>query len=350
MASMKEVFIMRKPNGYGCIKRLSGNRRRPFVFVISENGKQKPVEYFTNQIDAEIFQADYNKTHHHRSLPGHKITLEELYHRWLPAHTADTAPSRSTLCSYENSFKHLSSLCQESFTGLKYMDYQRIIDDMRKSGLSYSSLKKVRSLISLLSQYASKIELTSKNYAPLLSIGKNKQVRPHKPFSRQKINRLWKNIDAPNVDTVLILLYTGMRVGELLHLHKSDINIRQRFIRITKSKTEAGIRIIPIHHRIIPLIEARMTFLGAFLLSDANGCGYSYSRYCIIWRQVMHIIKADGHTTHDCRHTVATLLDNASANETAKRRILGHAGGDVTERVYTHKGIRQLRKCIELLK
>lgn len=78
---------MRKPNGYGCIKRLSGNRRRPFVFVISENGKQRPVEYFTNQIDAEIFQADYNKTHNHHSLPGHQITLEELYHRWLPAHT-----------------------------------------------------------------------------------------------------------------------------------------------------------------------------------------------------------------------------------------------------------------------
>lgn len=68
------------------------------------------------------------------------------------------------------------------------------------------------------------------------------------------------------------------------------------------------------------------------------------------WRRVMHNIHADGHTTHDCRHTVATLLDTADANEVAKRRILGHAGGDVTERVYTHKGLRQLRKCIELLK
>lgn len=35
---------MRKPNGYGSIKKLSGNRRRPFVFVISENCKQKPVD------------------------------------------------------------------------------------------------------------------------------------------------------------------------------------------------------------------------------------------------------------------------------------------------------------------
>lgn len=340
---------MRKPNGYGTIKKLSGNRRRPFVFLVSKNGRQKPVEYFTSQIEAEIFQADYNKIHHNRSLPGHQITLAELYHRWLPAHIADTAPSESAIASYSNSFEHLALLHYEPFQKLKYSDYQRIIDSMRKSGLSYSSCKKVRSLISLLEKYARKLEIIDKSYAPLLSIGKNKPVRPHKPFSRQKINRLWQHTDEPGVDTVLILLYTGMRVGEMLHLQKSDVNLRQRYIRITKSKTAAGIRTIPIHHRIYPLIEARMNTSGPWLISQ-NDHMCSYSNYCILWRNVMHLIHADGHTTHDCRHTVATLLDNAGANETAKRRILGHAGGDVTERVYTHKGLRQLRKCIELLK
>lgn len=341
---------MRKPNGYGSIKKLSGNRRRPFVFVVSVGKKQKPVEYFSTQVEAEIFQADYNKLHFHRSLPGHQVTLAELYHRWLPAHIADTDPSDSALASYSNSFKHLSCLQYEPFQNLKYMDYQKILDAMRKSGLSYSSCKKVRSLISLLEKYAVKIELINKCYAPLLSIGKNKAVRPHHPFSRQKINRLWSHCDEPGVDTVLILLYTGMRVSEMLHLQKSDVNLRQGYIRITKSKTVSGIRTIPIHHRILPLISKRMKFLGSNLITDSEGKPYNYSRYCILWREVMHSINANGHTTHDCRHTVATLLDNAGANETAKRRILGHAGGDVTERVYTHKGLRQLRKCIELLK
>lgn len=341
---------MRKPNGYGSIKRLSGSRRRPFVFVISVDGKQKPVEYFSTQVEAEIFQADYNKLHFHRSLPDHRVTLAELYYRWLPAHTSNTAPSQSTLDSYANSFKHLSQLHCEPIQNLKYADYQKIIDSMRKSGLSYSSLKKVRSLISLLEKYAVKIELINKCYAPLLSIGKNKAVRPHHPFSRQKINRLWAHCDESGVDTVLILLYTGMRVGEMLALQKTDVNLRQGYIRITKSKTASGIRTIPIHHRVLPLISKRMKFLGSNLITDSEGKPYNYSGYCILWRAVMHFINADGHTTHDCRHTVATLLDNAGANETAKRRILGHAGGDVTERVYTHKGLRQLRKCIELLK
>ena len=233
---------------------------------------------------------------------------------------------------------------------LRYADYQRVIDDMRHHGLSYSSVKKVRSLTSLLLKYANKIDMSMTNYAPLLSIGRNRPVRPHYTFSRQKINKLWCHVDEPGVDTVLILLYTGMRCGELLSLQKADVHLRQRYIRITRSKTAAGIRIIPIHHRILPLVEARMSRSGETLIADDTGRPYNYSRYCTVWRSVMHLIRADGHTTHDCRHTVATLLDNAGANETAKRRILGHAGGDITERVYTHKNLRQLRKCIELLK
>lgn len=341
---------MRKPNGYGSIKRLSGTRRRPFVFVVSEHGRQKPVEYFATQVEAEIFAADYNKIHTNRSLPDHKITLAELYHRWLPRHIEDTQPSQSTLDSYHNAYQHLSTLHGMSVEGLHYADYQRIIDNMRRHGLSYSSVKKVRSLISLLLKYADKIELSTTNYAPLLSIGRNRPVRSHHTFSRQKINRLWASVDCPGVDTVLILLYTGMRCGEMLQLQKSDVHLRQCYIRITRSKTAAGIRIIPIHHRILPLIEARMICPGDALICDDTGHPYSYSRYCTLWRSVMHRIRSDDHTTHDCRHTVATLLDNAGANETAKRRVLGHAGGDVTERVYTHKSLRQLRKCIELLK
>lgn len=52
---------MRKPNGYGSIKKLSGKRRRPYVFLISAEGKQKPLAYFATQVEAEIYAADYNK-------------------------------------------------------------------------------------------------------------------------------------------------------------------------------------------------------------------------------------------------------------------------------------------------
>ena len=202
---------MRKPNGYGSIKKLSGNRRRPYVFVVTQDGRQKPIGYFCTQTEAEIYAADYNKIHHNHSLPGHKMTFAELYYRWLPAHIDDTAPAESTICGYKNAFAHCQPLHTRVFTDIKYVDYQRVIDTMRRHGLSYSSVKKVRSLISLVSKYAAKIEASNKNYAELLTLGKNKPVRPHKVFSRQKINRLWAHADIPGVDSVLILMYTGMR-------------------------------------------------------------------------------------------------------------------------------------------
>ena len=339
---------MRKPNGYGSIKKLSGNRRRPFVFVVTQEGKQRPVEYFETQVEAEIYQADYNKIHKNHILPGHIITFAEIFYRWLPAHIADTEPAETTVANYHNAFRHCQYLHDRSISEIKYADYQQVIDRMKKERLSYASRKKVRSLISLLSKYAIEYEIINKSYAPLLKIGKNKPIRPHKPFTRQQINRLWQ-CDTPGSDAVLILLYTGMRVGELLALEKRSINMRQRFIRIVKSKTAAGIRIIPIHNKIFPLFEARMNIPGSFFLTDLSGRPYNYSRFCPLWNRVMAAIHAR-HTTHDCRHTVTTLLDNAGANENAKRRILGHAGGDVTDRVYTHKNLRQLRKAIQLLK
>ena len=341
---------MKNPNGYGCIKKLSGNRRRPYIFVISEAGKQRVIGAFPTHVEALIFQTDYNRAHCRPRLFDNKITWTELYHRWLPAHIEHTDPSASTISGYRAAYLHCASLYDMEVAKIKYRNLQDVIDRMKKHGLSYSSCKKVRSLLSLTFKYALRMEYTHRSFDRLIQIGKNKPVRPHHPFSRQKINRLWSIADMPGADTVLMLIYSGMRVNELLHLRKADVHRRQRFFDIRHSKTAAGIRIIPIHDRIWPLVEARMEMPGEYLISDPDGYPYSYARYCTLWQRVMTAIRGTGHTTHDCRHTCATLLDNAGANPNAVRRILGHAGGDVTDRVYTHKAIRQLRKAMNLIK
>lgn len=91
---------MKNPNGYGCIKRLSGNRRRPYIFVITEVGKQRVIGAFPTQIEALIFQTDYNRSHGLPRLSDNKLTFAELYHRWLPAHIEHASPSMSTLAGY----------------------------------------------------------------------------------------------------------------------------------------------------------------------------------------------------------------------------------------------------------
>lgn len=346
---------MKNPNGYGCIRKMSGARRRPYAFMATIDGKQHYIAAFETVYEAKLFQASYFAEHHqdHHHFRRKSVTFEELYFLWLPFHLSEgEALSISTQSSYENSFKHCKALYPRPFASLEFLEIQGVIDDMRnRKGLSYSSCKKVKNLLSLLYQYAIKSNICSTNLAELLSIGKNRPVYPHHVMSRQKINRLWQNQETSGVDTVLILLYTGLRIGELLDLEKKNINLRQKFMRITKSKTASGIRVVPIHPRILPLVTGRLSQPGAFFICDHQGNPYTYTRYrSSIWDKVMALIHGQKHTPHDTRHTVATLLDNAGANGTSKRRILGHAGGDITERVYTHKSLRQLRKCIEILK
>lgn len=345
---------MKNPNGYGCIRLMSGSRRRPYAFIATVEGKQHYIAAFESAYEAKIFQARYYEEHHPNHLPSRRksITFSELYYRWYPFHLAEGAElSESTKVSYQNSFKHCAALYTRPFADLQFLELQAVIDNMRhRQNLSYSSCKKVKNLLSLLFKYAQKSNICSTNYAELLSIGKNRPVYPHHIFSRQKINRLWNIADFPGCDTILILLYSGLRVSELLELKKKNINLRQRYLRITKSKTAAGIRVVPIHSRILPIVEVRLHGPGAYLISDQSGKPYDYSRYrSAIWNKVMNRINGQRHTPHDTWHTFATLLDNANANENAKRKILGHANGDITDRVYTHKSIRQLRKCIELL-
>lgn len=146
---------------------------------------------------------------------------------------------------------------------------------------------------------------------------------------------------------MLILIYTGMRTCELRNLKKSDINRRQKYIRITKSKTEAGKRIIPIASKIWPLVEARYSLQGDFLLCDESGSPYSYSRLSRLFDRAMKLIHGEKYKPHDTRHTCATLLDAVDVNDNARKMILGHARHDVTNGVYTHKNLRQLRKAIE---
>ncbi len=267
---------MKNPNGYGCIKKLSGHRRRPYVFVVTEAGRQRVVGAFPTQIEALIFQTDYNRSHGLPRLSDNKLTFAELYHRWLPAHIEHTSPSMSTLAGYRAAYLHCAPLYDMEVSKIKYRHLQDVIDRMKKHGLSYSSCKKVRSLLSLTFRYALRMEYTHRSFDRLIQIGKNKPVRPHKPFSRQMINRLWAHAEEPGVDTVLILIYSGMRVSEMLRLRKSDVNRRQKYFDIKQSKTASGIRIIPIHDRIWPLVEARMQRPGDWMIADPDGRPYDY--------------------------------------------------------------------------
>ena len=305
------------------IQKIKGATKRPYIVY-------KVVGYYSTYDEAVDALQQIRQS----------LTLQQVYDMWLPSHAKSV--STNTLNNYGSAFAHLVSIHNVSMSDITYLQLQSIIDHMLSTGLSYSSCKKVRTLISQLFDYAIINGWCSTNYAKFLNLGNNKSVRPHKPFSTQAINRLWR-LGSRLHDIPLILLYTGMRASELINLKARDINRKQRTMRITSAKTKSGIRTIPIHDRIWPIIERRLDTV--YIIQECR----TYSSLSREFDKAMKAINSK-HTTHDCRHTFATRLDNEGANYNAKRLLLGHASGNVTDGVYTHKSLGQLRKAIRLLK
>ncbi len=75
-------------------------------------------------------------------------------------------------------------------------------------------------------------------------------------------------------------------------------------------------------------------------------------KHCSIlhWKR-LGIVGNPKHTPHDCRHTFSALCEKYGVRENDRKRMLGHSfGGDVTNAVYGHRTLEELRDEIEKIK
>lgn len=80
------------------------------------------------------------------------ITLNQLFNEWYPSHSKGL--SDSARMSYSNALRHIHPIAYIPIHAVRFIDLQGIIDAMHTKGLSYSSCKKVRTLLNQLFNYA----------------------------------------------------------------------------------------------------------------------------------------------------------------------------------------------------
>lgn len=340
---------MRNPNGYGTVYKLKGKRRKPYMarktIGWDDNGKQlyRTIGYYESSKDAIAALADFNRNPY--SIEVSTITFSEVFEKWKE--TKFEGISRSAINGYNASFNLSEKLHNMKFVDIKTMHMQEVITTCNKG---HGTLRKIKSLYNQLFKYAMENDIVSKDYSDYVDIGKNTEGSSRKPFSLDEINRLFEvEAEIPFVDTILIMIYTGLRVGELLLIKNSDINFDDRTIT-GGIKTDAGKdRIIPINPKILNMVANRANSGHEYLVTNANDEQMLYDNY--YREKFLPIMEQLGmsHKPHDARHTFATLLNNAEANSTSIKKLIGHNSFITTEKIYTHKDIEELRKAIELI-
>ena len=307
---------MRNPNGYGSVYKLSGKRRKPFAVRITtgwdDNGNQifKYIGYYEKRQDALTALATYNENPNKIDV---NMTFSEVFDKWR--NDKYDKISRSAINGYNAAYEVSKSLHDMKFMDIKKMHMQEVINTCEKG---YGTLRKIKTLYNQLFKYAMENDIVSKDYSSF-------------------------------VDIILIMIYTGFRIGELLKIKNDDIDLENNTIK-GGIKTDAGKnRIVPINSKIRPFIERRKAQGYKYLIVNSKGTEMNYDNY--YKDHWMHIMDQLGmnHKPHDCRHTFATMMNNADANKTSIKKIMGHNSYVTTEKIYTHKDLEELKKAIDLI-
>ena len=339
--------MKRLPKGYGSVCKLSGNRRNPYAVRISQglnpDGKpnNKYIGYYPTRKEALNALFEYNKNPY--TIEAANITLNDIWNifkeRRFPA------ISQSGKKVYTAAYKHLSPLHDIFIKDIKTYNMQALIDGINRS---WQTKSHVQTLLHQLFNIAIELDIVSKNYAEFIKLPPKPTSTIHTMFTPEEINTLFSNVFAyPWADTVLIMIYSGMRPSELLNIKISDINLNEKYI-IGGLKTTAGKnRVIPISDKVLPFILKRYNSNNTYLIEE-NQKPVPYSKYKVYFANLMQAL-GFSHLPHDCRHTFASMANSKGLNEVAVKMIMGHAQKDITDKVYTHKAIAELLSAVNLL-
>lgn len=345
---------MRLPNGYGSIINLGKKRRKPFAVRVTAgyekqelvNGvmrykqKYKYIGYFEKRQEALKFLSAYNEKPH--LLDNRDLTFNDIYSAWSKRKYENI--TERTAKNYISIYNHFEPLHNMAFSAIKTHHLQEIIDKHKTN----STIKHFKSFINMLYEYGIKNEIIEKNYANYLEMPKTEIKKPKVPFTQKEINTLWKHKDDKFINYILIQLYTGARITELLEVTLDNVNMKERSIFIAKSKTPAGIRHIPIHKDILSFVAESVKNNNNYLF-ERNNKRISYQYYIKhIFKPIMEYLKME-HTPHETRHTFISQCDRLELNETAVARIIGHSNNNITKH-YTHKDINDLKEVIDSFK
>lgn len=372
------------PNGYGSIKYLGRNRRNPYAVhppttEFSETGipctpkalcyvddwyvgfavltaykagtytpgmekdlkKLKHDGGDLNDLAKQIL-ADYNRTVKTEETESDKgPTFDEVYHQFYNwKYCGKKEYAESTLRGVRASFQNFASLHGKIYSSINFEEMQDIIDN---SKLKHASIERMVSLQKQMGAYAKDKKYVPENPALPLRVNIANDDVHGVPFTEQELKKFWQAKENDTAITLLILCYSGLRIGEL-NVVKIDLqdNYFKGGIKTPASKN----KIVPIHSSILPLVKHRLAQYDQLLPMTPD----AFRKEMAALMEQFDMVQDPPHTPHDCRHTFSKLCEDSGVRENDRKRMLGHAFTDVTNKVYGHRDIDALRAEIEKIK
>lgn len=244
---------------------------------------------------------------------------------------------------------------------LKTMDIQLYVTELLKNGnlktgdgLSAGTVNLVITVMQDSLKVARNLGLITENAAESVKRPKIKNIRPD-CFSVAEQKRIERVVFAKKGAAlgVVICLYTGLRLGELLALKWNDVDLKRGAITVRKTcfyttkkgaykrvenepKTEASKREIPVPKQITDVLrKMKRAYGGAYVISK-NGKPVNPRNYQRNFVTVLKNARVSRKNFHALRHTFATRAIECGVDVKTLSEILGHRSATTTLNRYAH--------------
>ncbi len=316
-------------------------------------------------------------------------TVEEIFKCWLNDYEKfnlkpGSFDRKENTCRWQV-YPHIGS---KSAKSLSIDDVEFMIDQLRVSGYSYSTIKKAFEAVASCYRFYRQHHKLTNNPTDGIKVPSGGKKRVNKicfytyeqlQIIQRECQRIYKNGGCvyPSGDLIIILANTGMRAGELLALTWSDVDLRRRIISVNKNavrvknrtpdaktqyshiiqdstKTSSSIRSVPINDTAYDAFQRLSQSKGkrGFVCKTKAGSLLTLQNFR---RAFDRILKNSGfppeywYGLHALRHTFATNLISKGADIKKVSEILGHSSVSITYDYYVHFIPRDLQATVNLL-
>lgn len=161
---------------------------------------------------------------------------------------------------------------------------------------------------------------------------------------------------------IILCLYAGLRIGELLALTWADMDLRKGLISVTKSchdskdgrvveepKTPSSRRIIPLPKQLLPLLKGLKNRSASPFVISSNGKPVFVRSYQRTFELLLIKLRIPHKGFHSLRHTFATRALECGMDVKTLSEILGHKNPTITLNRYAHSLIEHKKEMMNRL-
>lgn len=239
-----------------------------------------------------------------------------------------------------------------------------IIDKLSNS-LSINTVHDMANILKQILKYNRMTDIDVK-----VPIKEHKSISVFTPKDIKKLERFALTYDNRFVFGIILSLYTGIRIGELCALKKSNfdmnlmtLSINHTIIRVKNADGKQKTKVIcsaPKSRksiRTIPIPDVLQSYLIHYL-SEMNSDYYFLTNktkaieprsYTNKYKKYLNYWGINHKKFHTTRHTFATKADETKMSTKALSEILGHSSASITQNLYIHPSLKYKRECINTI-